>query len=175
MLMFLVTSTVLAQSNTDQGSITAALDQVKNVQLHGVGNADAVKAMKVLNSVLPDQIPMLLEALDGTNAVSANWIRAAIQKAVAGSDTLPTDSIAEYFRDQTKNPQGRWLAWQIVCDHKPEFREQTISSLATDSSMPLREIGIAKLIADATAVGYGCRKNGRRCERQEAYDAQVST
>ena len=158
MLMFLVTSTVLAQSNTDQGSITAALDQVKSVQLHGVGNADAVKAMKVLNSVSPDQIPMLLEALDGTNAVSANWIRAAIQKAVAGSDRLPTDSIAEYFRDQTKNPQGRWLAWQIVCDRKPEFREQTIASLATDSSMPLREIGIAKLIADATAVGTDVEK-----------------
>lgn len=148
-----VSPSAWAQSKPDNGAVMAALKQVKKVELHGVGNPDAVAAMKVLNSVSADQIPLLLESFDGTNPISANWIRAAIQKAVAGSENLPTDSIAAYFREQTNNPQGRWLAWQIVCDDQPDFRDQTIEALATDPSMPLREIGIAKLIADAASVG----------------------
>lgn len=147
-----------AQSKPDDGAVTAALEQVKKVELHGVGNPVAVEAMKVLNSASADQIPLLLESFDGTNPISANWIRAAVQKAVAGSKKLPTDSIAAYFRDQSNNPQGRWLAWQIVCDDQPDFRGQTIDALASDPSMPLREIGIAKLITDAAAIGTDVEK-----------------
>jgi len=157
-LASIVSPAVWAQSNLDNAALMAALNQVKKVELHGVGHDDAVSAMKVLNSISGDQIPVLLEAFDGTNPVSANWIRAAIQKAVAGSEKLPADLIAAYFRDQSKNPQGRWLAWQIVCDVQPEFRAQTIESLATDSSMPLREIGIARLIDNAAAIGTDVEK-----------------
>jgi len=157
-LVVLVSSMAFAQAKPDNGAVVEALKQVKNVELHGVGHPEAVAAMKVLNSVSADQIPVLLEALDGTNPISANWIRAAIQKAVAGSKTLPVDPIVDYFLDQSKNPQGRWLAWQIVCNHEPKFREQTIATLVSDSSMPLREIGIAKLIADATAIGADVEK-----------------
>lgn len=147
-----------ADATTDADAVKMALQQVKGVQLHGVGHADAVKAMKVLNAISADQIPLLLEAFDGTNPISANWIRAAIQKAADKSTALPIDSIAAYFRDKSKSPEGRWLAWQIVCEQQPEFRDQTIAGLAKDSSMPLREIGIAKLIADAAAMGTDIEK-----------------
>ena len=154
----LMNSTAFAQSNSDNAALADALKQVKKVQLQGVGHAKAVEAMKVLNSVSASEIPVLLEGLDGANPISANWIRAAIQKAVAGSESLPADSIAAYFKDQSKNPQGRWLAWQIVCDCKSDFRDQTIDALVTDPSMPLRAIGIAKLIDDAKAMGMDVEK-----------------
>ena len=149
----LIAPTVVAQSNSDNAALMGAIKQVKNVQRHGGGHAKAVEAMNVLNSASASEIPVLLEGLDGANPISANWIRAAIQKAVAGSESLPADSIAAYFKDQSKNPQGRWLAWQIVCDCKSEFRDQTIDGLVTDPSMPLRAIGIAKQMEDAKAMG----------------------
>jgi len=153
-VLFAFTSPLLlAQSNPDDGAIEAALRQVNGVSLHGVGNSTAVDAMKVLNSASAEQIPAMFEALDGSNPISANWIRAAIQKAVAGAENLQTEYIAAYFNDQSKNAQGRWLAWQIVCKNNPEFRAQTIESLKTDPSMPLRAIGIAKLIDDADGIG----------------------
>jgi len=141
------------QAKSDDQAVKAALAEVAKVGLHGVGHAEAVEAMKVLNSVSADQVPMLFEAFDDSNPVSANWIRASIQKAIDGQNSVPTESLKAYFADQSKNPRGRWLAWQILCDRNPEFRVSTIDALTTDPSMPLREIGIAKLISDAGAIG----------------------
>ncbi|QEG22579.1 hypothetical protein [Mariniblastus fucicola] len=147
-------SVLLAQSIPDDDAVESALETVNRVGLHGVGHADAVESMKILNSISASQIPVLLKGMDGSNQISANWIRGAIQKAASRyANDLPADSITTYFEDQSNDPQGRWLAWNLLCRTQPEFRVRTTDMLATDPSMPLREIGVAKLIADAESIG----------------------
>ena len=155
---FTLTSVAVGQSAPDDAAVANAVATVKKVELHGVGHADAVKAMKTLNGVSASQISMLFEAMDGSNPVSANWIRAAIQKSISRIDQFPSDSIRAYFDDQTKNPKGRWLAWQMLAENQADFRNATIDGLVSDASMPLREIGIAKLIEDAKAMGVDVEK-----------------
>ena len=144
---------VLAQSASTDEQVADAIGTVQKVELHGDGHAAATKAMAVLNRVSASQIPMLFDALDESNQISANWLRAAIQKSLANTAELPTDSIREYFDDHSNSAKGRWLAWQILAKEMPDFRAATIDQLATDPSMPLREIGIEKLLADASTFG----------------------
>ena len=143
----------VAQEQSDSRALEVALAQIGKVDVHGAGHAEATDAMKVLNSVSAEQLPLLFEAFDESNPISANWIRAAIQKVVRGDKSLPVETIKAYFDDPSNNPKGRWLAWQMICDRDPEFRSATIDALALDASMPLREIGIAKIISDAEALG----------------------
>ncbi len=149
----LLSTFALAQSTPDDAAVADAVAAVQKVELHGVGHAEAVEAMKTLNGVSASQIPMLFEGMDGSNPISANWIRAAIQRSIARTGSFPTSGVRAYFEDQSKNPKGRWLAWQMLIESQPDFRAKTIAALATDSSMPLREIGIAKLIDDANEFG----------------------
>jgi hypothetical protein len=153
-----LSSFACAQSAPNSAAISNAVAAVQQIELHGVGHAEAVEAMKTLNVVATDQIPMLFDAMDGSNEVSANWIRGAIQKSISRSETFPAEPIRAYFDDQTRNPKGRWLAWQLLAKKEPEFRASTIAALATDASMPLREIGIAKLISDAKEIGTDVEK-----------------
>jgi hypothetical protein len=146
------------QSAPGDDSVRAAVAKVTNVGFHGAGHSEAVEAMKVLNAASAEQIPMLFEAFGESNAISANWLRASIQKAVDGNDSLPVDTIKAYFADQSKSAKGRWLAWQIICKKDPEFRASSIDALVDDASMPLREVGIAKLISDANALGVDAEK-----------------
>ena len=88
-----------AQEQPGEEALQAALAQVAKVDVHGAGHADAAEAMKVLNSVSPEQLPLLFEAFDESNPISANWIRAAIQKAVRGDQSLPVDTMKAYFGD----------------------------------------------------------------------------
>ena len=147
----------IAQETSDS-ALKSAIATVQKVELHGAGHVDAVKAMKVLNKASSDQIHHLFEALDSCNQISENWIRAAIQKAVADATTFPAKEIRGYYEDRSNSAKGRWLAWQLLCNQQPEFREATIAKLVTDPSMPLRAIGIAKLIKDAAAIGTDVEK-----------------
>ncbi len=157
-VIFVLSSFACAQSTPGDAAVSDAVAAVQAIELHGVGHAEAAGAMKTLNAVEANQIPVLFDAMDGSNPVSANWIRGAIQKSISRSETFPADSIRAYFEDQARNPKGRWLAWQILCEKQPEFRASTIAALVSDSSMPLREIGIAKLISDADEFGTDVEK-----------------
>ena len=149
----LLTTSAVAQSAPANDAVSEAVAAVQKVELHGAGHADAAEAIKTLNAVSSDQVPMLFEAMEGSNPISANWIRAAIQKSISRSEKFPTEMIRAYFEDKSKNSKGRWLAWQMLVEKDPNFRGSTVDSLVTDPSMPLREIGIAKLIGDANEIG----------------------
>jgi len=72
-----------AHAQNDQ--IKTAISSVQAVQLNGQGNAEAVEAMKVLNTARPDQIVPMLGGISDNNPIAANWLRAAGQKAVQTS------------------------------------------------------------------------------------------
>ena len=151
--IFLGSCQFAAAQSSDDTAIKSAISTVQKVQLHGVGHAEAVKAMEVLNAAPSGQIHLLFEALDSGNQISENWIRAAIQKSLSKASNFPTNAIQSYYDDQSNSEKGRWLAWQILSEHQPEFRNATIGNLVSDPSMPLRAIGIAKLLEDADSKG----------------------
>jgi hypothetical protein len=142
----------IAQEAPDAEAVANAIKSVQSVSLNGVGHPEAVQAMQVLNRISVDQLPLLFEAMEGCNKLSANWIRAAAQKAIGKADAVPVAELTAYFNDQSGDPLGRWLAYQVIVENEAGFREKTIDALAMDPSLPLREIGIEHLLEQARAI-----------------------
>lgn len=129
-----------------------ALDAVCAVEANGVGNASAVKAMKVVNSATIDQVPQILQAMDKSNQISANWLRSAVVSIVNRGGELPRDEIKAYFKDTDRNPMGRLLAFDLLTDGNESLAEQVIPTLIDDPSLPLRRKAVAALIDKSEAT-----------------------
>lgn len=130
-------------------SLTEALAAVKAVQPNGVGNASAVKAMKTLNSATIDQVPEILEAMDGANQISLNWLRSAVISVVGRGGELPRDNLHAFFNETSHSAMGRLLAFDLLTNGMPELAESMIPKLIDDPSMPLRYKAISALIESA--------------------------
>lgn len=130
-------------------SLTEALEAIKAVQPNGVGNASAVKAMKELNAAKIDQVPVILEAMDGANQISINWLRSAVLSIVGRGGELPREALHSFFNETSHSPMGRLLAFDLLTDGMPELANKMIPKLIDDPSMPLRYKAVSALIDNA--------------------------
>ncbi|MFK7769351.1 MAG: hypothetical protein AB8B55_19165 [Mariniblastus sp.] len=133
--------------------LSNALSAVKTVDANGVGHEEAVKAMKTLNSASVDQIPMILEAMDGANSISINWMRAAVNSIVGRGGQLPRAEIKEYFDNKLHSSMGRLLAFELLTQGDEAVAASMIPFLIDDPSMPLRSKAVAALIEEASSEG----------------------
>ena len=148
-ILALASVPAIAQDSDIQKAIAA----VQSVQLNGQGNADAVKAMKVLNAAGADQILPMLKGMAGTNSISANWLRAAVNGAASrAGEGIPIDDLKSFFADKSNDGKARLMAMQIICKADESFFDKTVASLTDDPAMPLREIGVQSLIDQANAI-----------------------
>lgn len=142
-------------------AIDEAINAVLTVEKNGKGHAEAAKAMKTLRNATKSDIPRLLSAIDRSNEISANWLRAVIIATNQRDGELPVDSIQTYFMDSSHSHMGRLMAFELLNENSETFAEETIPKLASDPSLPLKRMGIDWYIKKATdsedagqAIGY---------------------
>ncbi len=155
---FLCPVLVAQQSTAD---LQQAIAAIKQVDANGEGHEAAVSAMKVLNAADVDQLPILLAGMDGTNKLSANWLRSAILSVVGRSqDGIPSDAIERYFENKDGSHLGRLLAYDLLNESHDGWADKIVPALIDDPSLPLRRKGIKAWIAKAKeadeqdALGY---------------------
>ena len=143
----------------DHSTTSPTLDEVKDaiaaiqkIDINGQGHDDAVEAMRVLNDLTPDRIPVILEGMDGANKLAVNWLRSAVVSIVGKSNDLPTDAIRGYFDDKSRAHLGRLLAFELLTDQNEDLKKQLIPTLTDDPSLPLRYKGINCLIEQSKEV-----------------------
>lgn len=135
-----------SNSTLAEDSLSDALAAVKAIKLNGVGNQAAVKAMKTLNAAKIDQVPEILEAMDGANQISINWLRSSVLSIVARRGQLPRETLHAFFNDHSHSEMGRLLAFDLLTDGNPELANKMIPKLVDDPSMPLRLKAIRDLM-----------------------------
>ncbi len=135
--------------------LTSAIEKIKQVDKNGEGHEAAVQAMRVLNAATPQQIPMILEGMDGANKLATNWLRSAVVSVSSKADKLPIDQIKSYFDDTSKAQLGRLLAFDLLSEANPDFAGATIPTLADDPSLPLRAKAIKHMLKQADSVEGG--------------------
>ena len=129
--------------------LSDAIAKIKKVDKHGEGHAAAVEAMRVLNAATANQIPLILEGMDGANKLATNWLRSAVVSISGRADNLPTEKIKSYFLDQSNSHLGRLLAFDLLSQDDAKFADATIATLADDPSLPLRAKAIKQMLAQA--------------------------
>ena len=132
--------------------LAKALEAIRGVESNGIGHQSAVQAMKTLNAATADQLPAILNAMDGANQLSTNWLRSAVVSIVGRSKDLPRKSIEEYFNDESHSAMGRLLAFELLTSGDDELADQIIPTLIDDPSLPLRHKAVSALVESAESL-----------------------
>lgn len=122
--------------------LPGAIEAVRGVAPGGGGHVAAAAAMKVLNAAGLEDIPRILDGMDGASPLAANWLRSAVNTIVASGGDLPIPQILAYFEDPDRSPLGRLLAFELVAQAQPDWAELVIPELVDDASLPLRYRGV---------------------------------
>ncbi len=137
-------SSLMAQVGSDE--LQQAIEIIRQIEPGGLGHEPAVAAIQILNGASAAQVPELLQAMDGTNPLAANWLRGAIQSALAGSSEVPREAIRAFLDDQQRPADGRLMAYELLVADQPELAENLLPGLVDDPCLRLRYKAIAWLI-----------------------------
>ena len=130
--------------------ISFAIDAIKQIAKDGVGNKNAVAAMPTLSRARPKQLPMILEAFNGSSPLQRNWLMGAINRVVERDDTnFPKEAIDDYFTNYSNDDYGRLVAFELITLNDETLKKEMVPELWTDPSLPLRHMAIANLIQQA--------------------------
>ena len=130
--------------------ISFAIDAIKLIAKDGVGNEEAVAAMPTLSRARSSQIPMLLEAFNGSSPLQRNWMMGAINRVVESGETgWSKQAIEEFFTNYSNDDYGRLVAFELMTRNDELLKKKMIAEMWTDPSLPLRHMAIADLIQQA--------------------------
>jgi hypothetical protein len=149
----------VARGETD---LAAALRIVLAVGPEGQGNAAASRAWPVMAGADTRDLPRVLGAMDGANALAANWLRAAVdaivERELRAGRALPLAELGEFFTDLLHEPRARRLAFEILTGADPALRRELLPTLLNDPSLELRRDAVQQLVDD----GQKALATGRR-------------
>lgn len=136
-----------------EGDLLTAIDSVKQVGALGAGNQAAQQAWPVLASATPEELPLLLEALDDSNPLAANWLRSAVdamcERTLAAGNKLPSAALEEFVRDTEHAPRARRLAYEWLAKADATASDRLIPGMLNDPSVEFRRDAVARLLEQA--------------------------
>jgi hypothetical protein len=136
--------------------LSPELAKIRAVQPKGEGNREAAEAMKKVVQADAAALPVILAAMDDSNPLVENWIRAAAeavaQKQVAAGQQLPVAPLEMFLKDTRHSPRGRRLAFELIAQQDPTAPDRLIPTLLNDPSLELRREAVAKALDDAAKI-----------------------
>ncbi len=143
-------SLLLAAAPVD---LKAPLEALRGVGPDGKGSAEAARAWREVVRAEPAQLPQVLAAMDGANAVARNWIRSAADRILenAKGQPLPAAALEKFLLDTKHDPQARRLAYELLVKNDKEAPERYLPRMLDDPSRDLRHDAVARLVEKADA------------------------
>ncbi len=133
----------------------SALETIRRVGQEGQGNADASVAWKDIAAGGPERIQAVFKAMNDTNPLAQNWLRAAVE-TMAGraldAGALPADDLAVVVRDTANDAAPRLLAYELLLAHQPALAAEIRPALLHDPAAELRIFAVADLIEQGQAA-----------------------
>jgi hypothetical protein len=104
--------------------VAPLLKQVRAVGPQGAGSPEARAAWDLLVARGPAVLPALLEAMDTSDTVAANWLRSAFDRIVdkAAGEGVDADALLRFARDTKRKGRARRLALDVVEGLRPGTR-----------------------------------------------------
>jgi hypothetical protein len=137
----------LGAATASAAEMDSLLARIKAVSKEGAGNQEAAAAWKSLVALGGDALFPTLKAFDDASAVSANWLRSAVnavvEKEKANGKNLPAEKLETFVKDAKHSPISRRLAYEILCELDPKAPERLLPGMLNDPSGDIRRDAIA--------------------------------
>lgn len=151
-LILLTLGSVLPGSRAAD-SLSDALAVIRAVGPEGQGNVAAQSAWKIIAQIDTGQVLDLLTAMNGANALAANWLRAGVEAIVARSahqgQKMPVAALEAFVADHRNDPQPRRLAYELIAAADPGRAGRIIDGMVNDPGPELRRDAIQRRIEAA--------------------------
>ena len=109
--------------------------------------------MQKLSTGGPDVLVPILDAMQGTNPVTANWLRGAFEdaasKVLKSGSKLPA-KLTGFVEDRTKDGRARRLAYDWMLKTDPSLAERAIPAMLFDPVPEFRRDAIELLLKEGT-------------------------
>jgi hypothetical protein len=126
-----------AQEKAKPTEVADLLRAVTSVKIDAEGSPEARAARDKLAALGPEVLGDVLLAMDGANAVAANWLRTVFDEIVARElaqpkPKLPLDELETYVAEARHNGRARRLVLAVLDKERPEFRAALLPRLLDD-------------------------------------------
>ncbi len=149
-----------------------ALETITSIRAEGKGNDLAKPAWKLLSAGPASSIPALLEAMDGANDYSANWLRSAVetiaQRSVAMGEKLPLDALEKHLLDLRHSPRARRMAYEIIDQADANRARKLLPGFLNDPGSELRREAVQQVVSEALKIRSADDKRVAVAEFQRA-------
>ncbi len=148
---YLVTPCLAESWNVDQ-----EIAAIQAVGSEGTGNERAREAVRHLEEADASVLLKLLGAMDGSNGLALNWLRATaavvVDREMAVGNELPIAALGEFLLDVRHHPRARRYAYELLARLAPEATEGLLPGMLNDPSVELRRDAVQQLIQQAVAM-----------------------
>lgn len=131
-----------------EDAVNIDLAAIRNIKPEGAGHVEAKAAAGRLSQLPSNQVGQILDSMTDASPLAENWLR-VIAGSVADNGPFPKEQLTAYLKDRDRDPDARYLAFQILTVRDPESLPSLIEGAETDPSLPLRHLAISRLIERA--------------------------
>jgi len=128
-------------------STASLIETIRKVSDKGQGHKEAVAAASTLSKSTPDQLPVLLAAMNDAGPLARNWLRGPFETIAAGAvkqpDSFPKKELLSFFNDHGNNPAIRRLSYEWLARVDPALAAKTIPASLADPSSEMRRDAVA--------------------------------
>lgn len=139
-------------------TLEQALAALKNIGVHGKGQAEAVKAVAALSAQPVSSLVPLLTALNTASPLEANWLRGAIEsvfdRAVRNKSPTLAEDLESFTREKKNSPRARRLSFELLTRLDPKTPEKLLPQMVNDPSLELRRDAIELVVEMSKAEKF---------------------
>jgi hypothetical protein len=157
---------LIASSNSGLGQAADSLGEpiraIRAVGPDGKGAREAALAWRELASADASQLPTLLSGMDQANALAHNWIRSAMDVALARArrdgKPLPIADLETFLHNKGHDPQARRFAFELIVENDKAAADRLLPGMIDDPSPELRFDAVARVIDQAEKADSSTQK-----------------
>jgi hypothetical protein len=142
-----------AEEPEARSGLKRSLEVLRAVGPNGKGSKEAARAWQDVSRADVGQLPQLLAAMDGANALARNWLRSAIdrvlERARRDKKDLPQKPLETFLRNRRHDPQARRFAYELVLEKDKTAADRFLPGMLDDPSLELRRDAVARLLDQA--------------------------
>jgi len=144
------------------GKAASLLGRIKAVGKEGAGNPDAARAWRELVQLGPTVLFDVLAGIDDADAVSANWLRSAVdaiaERELNAGRALPAKALQAFVTDTKNSGAGRHLAYEWLARVDKTAPGRLLPGMLNDPGRELRRDAIDFALEKARALKAPAQK-----------------